>query len=121
MNVANPDHPITIEPLDKRLRVRFSGEVIVDTARALVLRETVYPPIYYVPREDAVMAALTPSDHSTKCPHKGIASYFSIERAGQTAENAVWSYEAPIDGMGEIGEYLAFYPRYVEFEIGGAD
>ena len=121
MNVAGFDHLITIEPLGERLRVRFGGESIVDSVNALVLRETVYPPIYYVPREDVEMAALTRSDHSTKCPHKGTASYFNIEHGGQTAENAVWSYETPLEEMNQIREHLAFYPRYVEFEIGGTD
>ncbi|NND50008.1 MAG: DUF427 domain-containing protein [Rhizobiales bacterium] len=118
MSAADTNHPITVEPLGERLRVRFSGEVIADTARALVMRETVYPPIYYIPRDDAVMAALKPSDHTTKCPYKGIANYFSIEHAGQSAENAVWSYEAPFDGVDEIKDHLAFYPRYVEFQTG---
>ncbi len=58
MSVADTNHPITVEPFGERLRVRFSVEVIADTARALVMGETVYPPIYYIPRYDAVIAAL---------------------------------------------------------------
>jgi uncharacterized protein (DUF427 family) len=120
MSAGPPDHPITIEPLGRSLTVRVSGEVVAATTRALVMRETVYPPVYYIPREDAVMAALTPSEHTTRCPYKGIASYFDIDLAGARADNAVWSYEDPLAGVTEIRDHLAFYPRYVEFELGEA-
>jgi len=120
MSIADPSHPIAIEPLGQRLRVLVAGEAIADTTRALVMRETIYPPIYYVPREDALMAALRPSDHTTRCPYKGTASYFDIDHAGAEAANAVWSYEHPLDGVQEIAGHLAFYPRYVEFELSAA-
>ena len=119
MSTPDTDHPIAIEPLGERLVVRFAGEVIADTSRALVMRETIYPPIYYVPRDDVSMDALRASNHTTKCPHKGIATYFSLSRAGSEAENAVWSYEEPLDQVSEIKEHLAFYPRYVEFDVAG--
>ncbi len=41
------------------------------------------------------MSLLKPTAHSTHCPYKGDASYFSIEADGKTLENAVWSYEKP--------------------------
>ena len=55
------------------------------------------------------MDLLTRTDHATRCPYKGDASYWTIEAGGRTAENAVWSYERPIPGMAAIARYLAFY------------
>ena len=55
------------------------------------------------------MARLAPSAHRTYCPYKGEASYFSVPLLGETAANAVWSYEAPYDAVGVIAGYLAFY------------
>lgn len=112
--VPGPDHPITITPSGAHVMVRAGGKVIADTRRALELREAAYPPVFYIPREDADMALLERSAHASYCPYKGEASYFSIPGG---AENAVWGYEAPYDAVAEIREHLAFYPDRVEIEV----
>jgi uncharacterized protein (DUF427 family) len=112
--LPGPDHPISIEPTLDRIVVRFGGKVIADTYRALTLREAKYPPVQYIPRADARMDLLTKTDHHTGCPYKGEAAYFSIKAGGRTAENAIWTYETPFDAVGQIKEYLAFYPDRVD-------
>ena len=102
---------IDIKPEQKRVRVTFHGEVIADTAHALALKEGSYPVVYYIPRQDVKMDRLVRTTHSTHCPHKGDASYFSIKDG---AANAVWSYERPKDGVAAIKEHLAFYPDKVD-------
>jgi uncharacterized protein (DUF427 family) len=114
MKEPGPDHPIAIAPTDKRVRVIFAGKVIADTRRALTLRETTYPPMHYIPRDDVDMTALHESDHHTYCPYKGDASYFSIEADGRSAENAVWSYQDPYPAVKEIAAHLCFYPNRVD-------
>lgn len=114
MKLPGPDHPITIEQSGTRVRVRFGGKVVADTTRALALREASYATVYYIPRADADMSLLTATSHSTHCPYKGDASYFTIQGDGRTADNAVWSYEQPFPAMAEIKEYLAFYPSRVD-------
>jgi uncharacterized protein (DUF427 family) len=114
MKVPGPDHPITVTPAGKRVRVSFAGKVIADSTRALTLKEASYPPVFYIPRADADMSALTRSAHHTHCPYKGDASYFSIAADGKSAENAVWSYEQPFPAVSEIKEHLAFYPNRVD-------
>ncbi len=98
-----------------RVRVTFRGEVIADSRDAILLEESKYPPVYYLPRKDVRMDRLVRSSHRTHCPFKGDASYFSFEDG---PENAVWSYEQPYDGVAAIRELLAFYPDKVAFEIG---
>lgn len=114
MKEPGPDHPIAIAPNGKRVRVVFAGKVIADTQRALTLRESTYPPMQYIPRDDVDMSALAPTDHHTHCPYKGDASYFSILADGRNAENAVWSYQQPYPAVKEIGSYLCFYPSKVD-------
>jgi uncharacterized protein (DUF427 family) len=114
MKLPGPDHPITITRSSKRVRVSFAGKIIADTEKALTLQEASYRPVFYIPRGDADMSALTRTDHRTHCPYKGDASYFSIAAGGRKAENAVWSYEQPFPAMAEIKEYLAFYPDRVD-------
>ncbi len=107
----NPDHKVAVKPFKGRVVVKFAGEVLVDTKNALELREASYGPVYYLPREDAKMDLLTMTQHSTHCPFKGDASYFSIANG---PENAVWTYETPFDEVMSIKGHLAFYPNKVE-------
>jgi uncharacterized protein (DUF427 family) len=114
MKLPGPDHPITVAPATKRVRVRFAGRLIADSTRALALREAGYPVVFYIPRADADMAALQSTDHRSHCPYKGEASYFTIVANGRSAENAVWSYEQPFPAVAEIAGHLAFYPNRVD-------
>lgn len=114
MKTPGPDHPITIEPAGQRWRARYEDHVIADSADAVVLREADYPPVIYFPRKDVAMEYLAPTEHSTHCPYKGDASYFSLNMDGDLAENAVWTYEQPFEAMELIRERVAFYPNIVE-------
>ena len=114
MKLPGPDHPITVTPNAKRVRVTFAGVTIADTTRALTLKESTYPAVQYIPREDARMDLLRKTTHHTACPYKGDASYFTIAAGGKMAENAVWSYEQPFPAMKDIAGYLAFYPNKVD-------
>ena len=112
------DHPIRIERNASRVRVRLGDAVIADSRGAFTLFEATYPGVIYVPREDVDMRLLARTTHRTHCPYKGDASYYSINAAGRSAENAVWSYENPIAGVSEIASRLAFYPNRVEIVRG---
>lgn len=101
------DH-ITIEPVEGRVRARFNDGVLADTTDAVVLRERGLPPRYYFPAADVEQGYLSPTQLSTRCPHKGDASYWTVEYNGEIAENAVWSYKAPIAGASAIAGRLAF-------------
>lgn len=114
MKLPGPDHPITITPSAKRVRVTFAGHVVADTTHALTLQEASYKPVLYIPRNDADMKVLTRTDNATHCPYKGDASYYSIKVGDKVAENAIWSYEQPFPAMAEIEGYLAFYPNRVD-------
>lgn len=114
MKIPRADHPITIEKNPKRVRVTFNGHVVADTTRALALKEASYPVVQYIPREDADMAYFESTAHSTVCPYKGDASYFSLKSDGRAAENAVWSYEHPHPAVAAIKDHLAFYPNRVD-------
>lgn len=116
MKVPGPDHPITITPNTKRVRVTVDGVVVADTTHALTLKEASYPAVQYVPRQDTNMELLRRTDRTTHCPYKGDAAYFSIVANGKTLENSIWSYETPFPAMTEITGRLAFYPDKVKIE-----
>ena len=112
--VPGPDHPITIEPSPSRIVVSVAGRVIADTRNALTLRESDYPPVQYIPRQDVDMSLLERTSHSTYCPYKGDCAYYSIPVGGEKSVNAIWTYEAPYPAVAQIKDYVAFYPNRVD-------
>lgn len=121
MKIPGADHPITVTPAAGRWRAKFNGHVIADSAEALVLRESSYPPVIYFPRADVSMDYLSRTAHATHCPYKGDAAYYTLAMDGHFAENAVWTYETPFPAMTAIAGRLAFYPNQVElYEVDDA-
>jgi uncharacterized protein (DUF427 family) len=112
--IPGPDHPITVTPNRQRVLVRVGGALIADTRDALILQEASYPPVQYIPRKDVDMNLLQRTEHSSYCPFKGDASYYSIPGGGEKSVNAVWSYESPYPAVGQIKDYVAFYPSRVD-------
>jgi len=106
-----PRSRIATRPAGMRVQVIVGGDVIADTRAAIEMKEGDYPAVFYLPRQDVRMERLERTSHTTYCPFKGKASYFSI--AGGT-ENSVWSYERPYDEMLDIKDLLAFYPNKVD-------
>ncbi|MDE0029581.1 MAG: DUF427 domain-containing protein [Deltaproteobacteria bacterium] len=103
------EHWLDFEESPRRVRVRFGGETLADTKRAMLLREAGHVPVYYFPQEDVRMDLLTPNDHHSQCSVKGEASYWDITAGSKTAESAAWSYLDPKPGSRDIAGYLSFY------------
>ncbi len=112
--IPGPDHPITIEPSPDRIVVRMGGHIVADTRHALILRESTYPPVPYIPLADVDPKLLADSDHTTWCPYKGEASYYSLPAGGDRSVNAVWVYRQPHEPVAAIKDHVAFYPDRVD-------
>ena len=108
------EHTLYLEDSPRRVRVMFSGQAVADSRSVKLLHETALLPVYYFPEEDVRMDLLEESDHSTHCPFKGDASYWSVRVGHRVAENAVWSYPEPIDSAPPLAGYLAFYWRMMD-------
>lgn len=107
----NPERDIHFESSPRRVRVKFGGEWIADSTDMVLMYETGHLPVYYFPVKDVRMDLLHPTDHTSHCPYKGHAAYWSIEAGGQRADNAVWAYPEPYDEMTAIDlqDYCAFF------------
>lgn len=106
------DH-ITISPANATVTIHAGQTDLGTTRAALELREGRSPPVLYIPRADIDMSRLEKTARSTTCPWKGKASYYSIRSEAGLLENAVWSYEAPLETVTAIAGHLAFYPDKV--------
>ena len=114
MKIPGVDHPIAVARNPARVIVRVGGRVVADTRDALSLRESTYPAVQYIPRADVDMTLLERTSHTTHCPYKGDASYYSVRAGERRAENAVWTYETPFESVASIKDHVAFYPDRVD-------
>ena len=114
IKIPGPDHPISIERNPARVVVSVAGRVIADTRNSLNLRESDYPLVQYIPREDVDVTQLERTDHATYCPYKGDCNYYSIPAGEKKSVNAVWTYENPYPAVAQIKEHVAFYPDRVD-------
>lgn len=102
-------HTITVERGSQRVRVVHEGQVLAESDRPLVLKETGCPVRYYLPPDDVRADLLTPSNTTTHCPFKGDASYWSLPGA----PDLVWAYPDPKDDVAAIKDHLCFYDTQV--------
>ncbi|GGO57532.1 DUF427 domain-containing protein [Streptomyces lasiicapitis] len=98
-------HRITVEQGTQHVRVTQGGQVVAESRRPLVLRETGYPARYYLPPADVRTDLLTPSETHTYCPFKGTASYWSLPDAADT----VWAYPEPKPEVALVKDHFCFY------------
>ena len=90
--------PPNVEPTTKRIRVKFGGEVVADTQRAMRVLETSHPPVYYIPRADIRQDLILAGSRHTFCEFKGLASYWTLRAHNKLSTAAAWSYERPSPG-----------------------
>ncbi len=110
---AAPDDLIlgrmTLKPAGKRLRAVFNDAAVAESADALILHETGCQPRVYFPPADVSMDLLKATTHTSRCPWKGRAAYWTLTVAGKTRENAAWAYPEPLAELAAIKDYLSFY------------
>ena len=109
MKTPGPDHPIFVQPLERHVTVTFNGKTVAESRDALEMSESTYKPVYYIPMSDVDQAVLSKTAHGSYCPYKGEASYYTVTVGIESAENAIWTYEAPYEAVAAIKDHVAFY------------
>jgi len=104
-----PAHALYLHSQPRRVRAEFAGETVLDTLRPQLLHETALLPRYYVPSADVRWELFEATDHSTHCPFKGDARYWTLRVGDRVAENVVWNYPEPIEGAPDFADLVSFY------------
>lgn len=113
----NPAKEITIVRQKGTVTVKAGGKVIAQSTDAKLLSEPPYPGRIYIPFKDIRFAELSKTTHSTHCPYKGDASYWSVMQVGEKGVDAMWAYETPYDETAEIKDHGAFYADRVDIQV----
>ena len=64
---------------------------------------------HYFPINDVNMEFFKDSRSHTRCPWKGIASYYTIAVDGKENQDAAWYYPTPSDAASMIKDHIAFW------------
>ena len=105
----HPDYRVDLEPSDAHVCLRLGDEVIAESTKTLLVRETRLEPVVYFPKADVRFDRLEKTAHETFCPFKGDASYWTVRAGGLVEENAVWGYEDPFEEVAGLKDYVSFY------------
>ena len=114
VHARDPYHRVDALPSSRKVEVKIAGQIVAESDRAMFLFETGLPARYYLPKEDVRMDLLAPTELQTRCPYKGVASYWSVTVGDQTFKDIVWGYTDPIEECPKIKDLVCFYNEKVE-------
>lgn len=121
-HARDPFKRVDALPSRRHVRVVIDGHTVADTRRPCLVFETNHPVRYYLPQEDVRMDMLAPSATTSRCPYKGLASYWSVKIGEERFDNLIWGYMNPIPEIPKIKGLLCFWHErgcdiYVDGEL----
>ena len=85
-------------------RAVWNGVTLAESGETVIVEGN-----HYFPPSALESQYFESSDHSSVCPWKGTASYFSVEVDGQVNRDAVWYYPEPKAAAKQITGRVAFW------------
>ncbi len=110
-------HYNVIDHYQRKLTIKYKGEIIAETTDALILKEVgkgVYDPVFYIPKDDIQLKLALEPARKSFCPIKGDATYWNVEN-NFTENYFAWSYEDALPRAKKIKGYIAFNMAYISF------
>ncbi len=86
------------------MKAIWNGAVLAESDDTVVVEGN-----HYFPPESLRMDYFKTSSHTSVCPWKGTASYYTLEVAGQRNPDAAWTYLEPKDAASTIRGRVAFW------------
>ena len=86
------------------MKAIWNGETIAESDDIVTVEGNAYFPAASLRPE-----VIRPSDHSSICPWKGTAQYYSLEVGGKTNPDAAWYYAEPKEAAAQIRGRVAFW------------
>jgi uncharacterized protein (DUF427 family) len=114
VHARDPYKRIDVLHSSRHVRVVVAGELVAESRRPTLLFETGLPTRYYLPKADVRMDLLVPTTTETRCPYKGVASYYSVRTGETVVEDVAWYYRHPIPECGKIENLVCFFNERVD-------
>jgi uncharacterized protein (DUF427 family) len=103
-----PKRLLYVEPLRRRMRVRFKGSWIADSERVLLLFEPGRYPVAYFPQDDVAPHTLERTELVTQHPDLGPTCWYSVRTGEQVAPRGAWQHIGLPAYASELQERVAF-------------
>jgi uncharacterized protein (DUF427 family) len=87
-----PNRLLYVEPLRRRMRVRFGGAWIADSEHVLLLFEPGRYPVAYFPETDVSQEALEQNEHKTRHPDFGLTAWYIVKAGTKQAQRGAWQH-----------------------------
>jgi uncharacterized protein (DUF427 family) len=114
VHARDPYRRIDCLPSSRHVQVIVDGETVADSRRGTFLFETGMPTRYYLPIADTRLELLSASRYISRCPYKGISSYYHLTVNGKRHENMVWYYPDPVHEADRIKGLVCFYNEFAD-------
>ena len=101
-------HSTEFGPSPRWVRVYFNRQLIAESRRMMLLRETNHLPLYYFPKQDVRMDFLQPSDHTAHSDWKGDGVFWHVQVGDRIANNAAFTFRNPPGNGPKLEDYVAF-------------
>lgn len=115
----DPFHRVACRRTSQHVVVSREGVVLADSRGAILLLETNLPGRFYLPRSDVRQELLTPTATRTKCPYKGVATYWSARVGDRIVADVAWSYEEPLTEAAPVAGRLCFWNERTDLTVDG--
>jgi uncharacterized protein (DUF427 family) len=109
-----PKRLLYVEPLRRRMRVRFGGTWIADSEHAFVLFEPGRYPVAYFPERDISPEALQRTEHTTQHPDLGLTAWYTVRAGEHSAARGAWQHVKLPEYARELQARVAFAWRAMD-------
>ncbi|HEX4552759.1 MAG TPA: DUF427 domain-containing protein [Xanthobacteraceae bacterium] len=109
-----PKRLLYVEPLRRRMRVRFGGLSIADSEHVLLLFEPGRYPVAYFPETDVAPHTLERTDHTTQHPDLGLTSWYAVRAGEHIASRGAWQHTGLPAHASELQARVAFAWRSMD-------
>lgn len=86
------------------VRAIWKGAILAESDETRVVEGN-----HYFPAPSVAAEYLRPSERTSVCPWKGVASYFDVTVDGSVNTRAAWYYPSPKPAAREIAGHVAFW------------
>ncbi len=82
----------------------WNGQVVAQSDQTVVVEGN-----HYFPPDSINLEFLRDSDDHTRCPWKGVASYYDVVVDGEVSRGGAWFYPDPSRAAKKIKNHVAFW------------
>ena len=109
---------VTVTPSPDHARVVLHGEVVAQSDRTVLVRQSDHDfDSRYFPPDDVRLDLFEVSPTVTFCRHRGEATYRSARFGALVIPDVAWVYEDPVPAISEIAGWVAFFDFKADIEV----